>query len=221
MLEQLRLPEAYMKWFWMMYNDLYIHIVINKYKSDKIFIKRGFMEGHPPSMAAFVVALIPMMIALEEVITGIVTQDGKVHKIKLFADDLKLFIQDLSEIDIASQVIKRYEVVSGLEMHRDPLRRKCQALPFGNHKEFQNWPGWVTVCDEVKIVGALFSNKGNLEKINSNLVTKTFFDYLHKSYGIKGTLFQKVYFVNTYLFSKIWFIAQCFKLEKKVPLNTI
>ena len=68
----------------------------------------------------------------------------------------------------------------------------------------------------MKIVGAMFSNKGNLEKINSGLVSKTFFDLLHKSYGIKGTIFQKVHFVNTYLFSKIWFTAQCFKIEHKI-----
>ena len=29
-------------------------------------------------------------------------------------------------------------------------------------------------------------------------------------------MLQSVYYVNTYLFSKIWFIAQCFKIEKKV-----
>ena len=215
-LEHLGLPVELVNWFWMMYNDLYIYIVINKFKSEKIHVKRGFMEGHPPSMAAFVVSLIPLMLALEEVMTGIVTPDGKRHTIKLFADDLKLFINNLSEVELASNVIRRFEFISGLEMHRDPTRQKCQVLPFGNHRQIINWPEWVTVKNEVKIVGAIFSNEGNLEKINTALVSKTFFDLLHKSYGIKGTVFQKVNFVNTYLFSKIWFTAQCFKLDQKV-----
>ena len=30
------------------------------------------------------------------------------------------------------------------------------------------------------------------------------------------TIFQKVYYVNTYLFSKIWYLAQCFKLDEKI-----
>ena len=105
-------------------------------------------------------------------------------------DDLKLFVNDLSEIDSASYVIKRFEDVSGLEMHRDPQRQKCQVLPFGNHRHFNNWPAWVTVKEEVKIVGAMFSNKGNLEKINSNLVAKNFFDLLHKSYGISKSVYS-------------------------------
>ena len=52
-------------------------------------------------------------------------------------------------------------------------------------------------------------------------MSKSFFDSLQKSYGIKGTIFQKVYFVNTYLFSKIWFLAQCFKLDRKVLENIL
>ena len=38
---------------------------------------------------------------------------------------------------------------------------------------------------------------------------------------MKGTLLQKVYYVNTYLFSKIWYVAQCFKIEKRVLDNIV
>ena len=76
-------------------------------------------------------------------------------------DDLKLFVNDLSEIDSASYVIKRFEEVSGLEMHRDPRKQKCQVLPFGNHSHFNNWPAWVTVKEEVKLWGLCPQIKGN------------------------------------------------------------
>ena len=45
------------------------------------------MEGHPPSMVAFLVGLIPLMIELEQKMNGIQTWDNKKHKLKLFADD--------------------------------------------------------------------------------------------------------------------------------------
>ena len=95
-LNRLGIPIEFIKWFWMMYSDLGIQIVVNKYTSDKIYIERGFMEGHPPSMAAFVVSLVPLMHELERVISGI-TIKGKDHKIKMFADDLKIFMSELSE----------------------------------------------------------------------------------------------------------------------------
>ena len=215
-MKQLGLPESIINWFWAMYKELYIVVVINRCTSAKIKNERGFLEGHPPSMLAFVISLIPMMLSLEEVMSGIVTRDGKRHKIKLFADDLKGFIGDIQEIDRIYDVICKFENISGLIMHRDPKREKCVAIPFGDHKEYQNWPEWVTVKNKIKVVGAVFSNDEHIDKFNSDLVEKSFFNALQKSYGVVGTIFQKVYFVNTYLFSKIWYLAQCFKLDNKM-----
>ena len=95
-MKRMEFPQGFIEWFWTMYSDLSTMIVINRYKSEKIHIERGFMEGHAPSMAAFVIALIPLMTSLEEGMTGIVTPDDKCHKVKMFADDLKLFIKDLN-----------------------------------------------------------------------------------------------------------------------------
>ena len=63
------------------------------------------------------------------------------------------------------KLTKKFEVVSGLQILRDPARGKCQALPFGTHRDYREWPQWITVKDEIKIVGAVFSNKGELEKL--------------------------------------------------------
>ena len=139
--------------------------------------------------------------------SGIVISDGKCHKIKMFADDLKVFLKDLYEIDLIYDAITKFESISGLVMHRDPKREKCNALPFGSHREYQGWPNWVTVKNRIKVVGAIFSNDESLDKLNSDLVAKCFYNALQKSYGIMGTIFQKVYYVNTYLFYKIWYFT--------------
>ena len=215
-LRYMEVPEKFIQWFWTMYHDLHVVIVLNKFKSNKLKVKRGFLEGHCPSMAAFVVSLIPLMHVLEEKMKGIETARIGTQKIKLFADDLKVFIGNTNEIDTVYEAICRFEKVSGLKMHRDPTRGKCQALPFGSHRQFSRWPDWVSVRDKIKVVGGLFSNKETFEEINSGLVAKCFYDSLHKSYGIRGTIFQKAYYVNTYLFSKLWFTAQFCKLDVKM-----
>ena len=96
-------------------------IVINKYKSEKIFIKRGSWKVQPPSMAAFVVAPIHIMLSVEEKMSGIVNPDDKINRIKLFVDDLKLFIKDLDVIGEVYDVICKFEKVSGstLWTHRE------------------------------------------------------------------------------------------------------
>ena len=215
-MQKLGFPESIRNWFWAMYKNLYIVIVINRCKSEKIKNERGFLEGHPPSMVGFVISLIPMMVALEEVMSGIITRDGKCHKIKLFADDLKGFFGEIHEIDKVYDVICKFEKNSGIIMHRDPKREKCQLIPFGDHRKYQDWPEWVTVKNQIKVVGAIFSNEKNIDKLNSELVEKSFYCSLQKSYGVIGTIIQKVYYVNTYLFSKIWYLAQCFKLDNKM-----
>ena len=215
-LRNMEVPEKFIQWFWTMYNNLHVVIVLNKFKSNKINVKRGFLEGHCPSMAAFVVSLIPLMHALEERLDGIETAGIGRQKIKMFADDLKLFLRNTDEIETVYEVICRFEKVSGLKMHRDPTRGKCQALPFGVHRQFVQWPYWVSVRDKIKVVGGLFSNNEAFEKINSDYVAKCFYDTLHRTYGIRGTIFQKAYYVNTYLFSKLWFTAQFCKLDEKM-----
>ena len=52
-MRRFNIPDEFLEWFWTMYRKLGVMLVINKYKSDILQVKRGFMEGHPPSMAAF------------------------------------------------------------------------------------------------------------------------------------------------------------------------
>ena len=67
----------------------------------------------------------------------------------------------------------------------------------------------------MKEVGSFFSNQMNLDEINTALVAQNFYFELQKVYGIKGTIQQKVYLVNMFLFSKLWYLSQVFVMEKK------
>ena len=214
-MEYLGVPEQFRDWFWAMYRGLCIMIVINGMKSERIMVKRGFMEGHPCSMAAFVACLIPLLADLDDNLEGITTPDGVKHKVKAFADDDKVFLNDPDEIHKVYDIIERFEKVSGLEMHRDPTRQKCSALVFGNHREYNNWPDWVTIKEEVKIVGVIYGNNPDksLESLNSEMVRNSFNKKLFSSYGIRGTVQQKIAFARTFLLSKIWYVSQSIMLE--------
>ena len=89
-------------------------------------------------------------------------------------------------------------------------------MPFGLHRDLKSWPDWVTVKDKVKIVVIWFTNQPNkLEELNTALVEQNFHMALHEAMGMRATLHQKVYYVNTYLFSKLWYTAQVFKMNEK------
>ena len=215
-MKKCNIPEQFREWFWKMYENLGVMIVVNSCKSDIIKVARGFMEGHPASMAGFVVSLIPLMIKMEGTLRGITT-NKKNHKCKFFADDCKAFISDIEEIDDLLKLIEEFEGVSGVRMHRDPQKGKCQALPFGDHKQYKDWNRWpwVSVQNKVKIVGAIFCNDNDIDKLNSDLACQNFYYELQKYFGFRGTIFQKVSIVNTYLFSKIWYLSQAFQMNHK------
>ena len=133
-----------------------------------------------------------------------------------------MFIADLREKSVCYNEIEKFEVISGLKMHRDPQRGKCQALPFGSHREYMEWPEWISVRDCIKVVGIIYTNKREeFEKVNTKLVSQNFYNALQKVSGMRGTLFQKVYVVNTFLFSKLWYVCQAVQLEKNELENIL
>ena len=87
-------------------------------------------------MAAWVVSSIALIIAIENSIQGIQLKDGRIFKSQNFADDGKVMLREPIEIFVVDEIVKRFEKVSGVRLHRDRSLRKCNVLSFGNHLEF-------------------------------------------------------------------------------------
>ena len=218
-LKKLNLPEEFIFWTKSMYSDLGIKIVLNNWKSSKILNERGLMEGHPCSSFLFVVGILPLLIELQKRLKGIDIGDNVNHNVKGYMDDLKCFLKDEDEIFLVDNIITKFEKVSGLIVHRDPTKLKCNILCFGKHRQYRSWPSWVNVSNKVKIVGAIFSNLDNIELINSKNIESNINMKINDSYGMKGTLLQKVYFLNIFILSKLNYLAQVFILDKKILIN--
>ena len=75
-----------------MYQNLGINIVLNKWKSSKILNLQGVMEGHAPRSFLFVVAVIPLILDLQNRLKGIKIGGNINHSVKGFMDDLKCFL---------------------------------------------------------------------------------------------------------------------------------
>ena len=65
-------------------------------------------------------------------------------------------------------------------------------------------------------MGARFSNVEDLHKLNTDLAVKNVYLELHRGFGYKGTILQKVYFCNIIIFSKLWYLAQNFRMDEKI-----
>ena len=215
-MEKLNIPVQFVDWFKAMYDRLGISIVINGWQSDAILNERGVMEGHSPSMQVYCLASGPLLKALDSKLGGIRTWDSINHKTKSFADDLKLQLQDPREVFCVDETIQRFEKVSGLILHRDVSRKKCNVLTWGSHRSFSQWPSWVNKCSKTRIIGAVFSNNEDIELLNSMELQRSTLGRIYGSLGLRGTLLQKVYFLNIFVFSKLTYLAQVFQVKEAV-----
>ena len=214
-MDVLGFPSKFSKWFWHMVNDIGIVICVNRWKSSVIRNERGFMEGFPPSMPCWVLSSMALILALESKLEGIKLPDGRTFKDCNFADDQKLFLKKALEVHIVDRVVTDFEKVSGVKLHRNKLLKKCNVLSFGCHKNYKEWPDWVNKVDTLKVIGGTFTNQGNLGKINSLNVKTKVLAKLNENWGMRGTLYQKAFFCNTYCFSKMNYLGQAFEMEKK------
>ena len=215
-MQKLKIPVQFIEWLKAMYNDLGISIVINGWKSDKIHNDRGLLEGHSASMQIYCMASGPLLKALECNLKGIKTWDSKVHITKALADDLKICLQDPSEVTFVDKTITKFEEVSGLILHRDISRKKCNVIRFGTHRSFDLWPPWVNTVTKSKIIGAIFSSENDIEDLNSSELQRNTLSRIYGALGLRGTLLQKAYFLNIFVFSKLTYLAQVFKIKEEV-----
>ena len=215
-MEHLGVPGEFIKFFWNIYKDLGIIISVNKIKSNIIYNKRGFAEGSAPSMAAFVMSTIALIKGLEKQLDGIKLADGRLFKVFSFADDQKLALKNAEEISKVQDTVIRFEKVSGLLLHRDVSRKKCNVLSFGNHVNYKKWPSWITKANKIKVIGAYFINQGNLEWENSIFVKDKCFERINANWSLKGTILQKAFFVNTFCLSKLNYISQAFIMDTNI-----
>ena len=214
-MKQLGFPKSFIDWFWNMFKTVGIMISINNWKSSVIRNSRGFLEGSPPSMCGWVIASMALIIAIERNISGVTLRDGRNFKTQNFADDGKIVLKEEREVDIVEDLVSKFERVSGVKLHRDRRLKKCNILCFGTHRGYQ-WPDWVNVSSQMKVIGGMFTNEGSLEKLNSSLVKSRFMGKVIENWGLRGTLGQRAYFVNAFCLSKMNYLSQVFKIEPKV-----
>ena len=217
-IEKMNLPDVFKKWFWAFYRNLHLKVIINGYETNEIEVRRGVCEGSSPSMPAFVTAIAPVMEEILTKVEGIKIENNETYSIFGFADDQQVFLRNPDEIKIIHEIVKKFEMISGFQMHRDPKKGKCQALSFGEHRKYKEWPEWVSVREEVQVIGIWYTNKREKtnESLNTEKILQKIRNNINEMRGHAGNLLEKAYYVNTFLMSKAWYAAQSMKLDTEI-----
>ena len=117
------------------------NLVINGAKSKRIRIKAGTRQGDPLSMDKFIIALNPLLIALDknQNITKYVSKSNKEFLSLAEADDLTLFTNHLTSLLYMKRELDKFKEASGLQINLNKTKGvffnkrnviRIQDLPF-------------------------------------------------------------------------------------------
>ena len=126
--------------------DATARILINGAVTDAINILKGSRQGDPLSMDKFMIAIHPLIVALNvnEMIKKFRSRTGKKILTLVKADDLTVLVQTLSSLLHVRHIVMRFQLCSGLEMNMEKTKglffnktdvHKTENLPFNHWNE--------------------------------------------------------------------------------------
>ena len=142
-MEKMGIPAKFIAMVKAIDHDLTAKLVINGATSKKIKIKKGTRQGDPLSLDKFMIALDPLLKALDENqnIQKYVSKCNKEFLSLALADDLTLFTKSLSSLLHIKFQLGKFKEASGLEINLKKTKgfffnrqnvHNIQHLPFDN-----------------------------------------------------------------------------------------
>ena len=241
--------EVYCKWIDILLAERKSCVRNGGYISDFFDMERGVRQGCPISPLLFIITLelLARDIRKNEKIKGLkIPGSERTIKIKMYADDATLFVQDMIDFREVLSRIKLFYKFSGLCLNK----AKSVAMNIGNTTNKDMVKFGIKFVNRVKILGIHFSNehaassiidnyepkisqlerlcglweKRNLTQIGRITVLKAFgislFIYIMQSISIKVEILDRI---NKILFKFIWNTnpSNNKKVIEKVKRNTV
>ena len=163
-------------------------------------------QGDPLAMLLYIVYIEPLLIALEKKMAGLKVATVE-QKLEAYCDDINLLTDNLGDFEIVSEVIKKFENVSGAILSRD---NKCKVIGFGKWAGKEVWPlDWIKPVKSHKVFGIFICDSyDEMVKVNWNYRFKKFSDVIHSwASRILDSLQQRVEVIRMFALSRVYYVA--------------
>jgi len=176
-------------------------ILVNGFLTNQIPIKRSVRQGCPLSMVLFVLYIEPLLLMIDETIRGV--QIGQITTKSLaYADDICYIVHDDAEADRVYMAIESFCQESGALLNPSKSAfLRLNGCKIGPQRIAEN--------TKLKILGMFFtSNLNETIKINFDNLTANVKFMIRRNSIRNLNIIQKVWFANTFVLSKLWYISQ-------------
>ena len=196
------------QWFieriYTLYDDAYAAVQINGSLTGRIPIRCAVRQGCPLSMILYALCLQPLLNTLEKKITGIYVGGTRCSPVVAYADDVTVLVTNHADLDHIHHSIAHYEKATGAKLNK----QKSNALAIGNWTAPEE-PLGIKFREKIKILGIEFgpairtSTKASWDKIVGAVRAQA-----RTAYARELCLAKRIQYVQIYLLSKIWYVAQ-------------
>lgn len=184
-----------------LYHGATSKIQVNGYLTKAIKIRKSIRQGCPLSTILFALSIEPFVRQLTTYLPGIQLGTAAI-KVQVYADDVTVLLSRTDQIVTLKALTHAYETHSGAALSV----QKSAILPFGS------WPttsAWISTVENCRILGITFTSKlDDMIHLNWTRILQTVRRTIYAQYIRNLNILQKVWVVNTFILSKLWYLAQ-------------
>lgn len=186
-------------------------VQVNGFLSPRFSVSRSVRQGCPLSSVMFSIAISPLVQALHSRLRGIDARDAHLA-VTAYADDVTVLLTDNKDAATLKTTLTEFGEVAGLAVSET----KTVAVALGTWDEAQH-PLPYRYVKDCRILGVTFARTVT-EMINltwDKVVAGASY-VAHQNKHRALNLVQRVWFVSTYVLSKLWYVAQVLPIPDNI-----
>lgn len=207
-LEQFRFPPIFIDCLKRLYKNANSKVLFNGFLTNGFAINASVRQGCPLSMALFCLYIEPLIRMIYSNVDGCLIGNYFV-RIIAYADDINILIRNNHEFDRVLELVNYFSIYAKIRMNLV----KSQFLRLNNCR---SGPHMIQEVNNLKILGVNLyqSLEQTVEQNYTNLINNLKYAVsLHSRRRLN--LLQKVFILNVYILSKLWYVAQIFPPANK------
>ena len=196
----------------MMHEDAKTCFILNQITHD-ILVSFSIRQGDPLSMALYIIYIEPLLLYLENHLTGLKIADF--HQVtEAFCDDVNVLTEDMQDLPKVDAIITKFEEFSGAILSRN---NKCKLMGLGSWKSKTVWPlTYAKTEDELKIFGIFVRNSYRaMAKKNWDFRFQKFTKCVNTWMSRKlPSLLSKVEILKVFALTRVYYLASILPISK-------
>lgn len=207
-LEKYGFPLQFIKCLRNLYENSSSKLLVAGSLTESIKINNSVRQGCPLSMILFALYLEPLLIMLSKEIPGILV-DGAFILLIAYADDINVIIKSRKDFNAVIKLMKLFSKDARISLNY----QKSTILYFNG---FRLDSGDIKEVQDSKILGVVFKNnwEDTVTKNYTVLLNNIKFMIFQMKFR-KLNMIQKIWVLNTFVLSKLWYIGQILPASNK------